>query len=142
MPPNIEELIECSNQFFSLHWNAEAIGSNPPQWSERYTFEGSLPNHEKQGVYAFVTKENEVTYIGVGTSKGNDRYRGHGLGKRFQAYTKMLNDAHTPTDERLVEAGGMVTIGFNIEQAYLANALELYLLGRLKTKYNSNRPGS
>lgn len=36
----------------------------------------------------------------------------------------------------------MVTIGFNIEQAYLANALELYLLGRLKTKYNSNRPGS
>jgi hypothetical protein len=142
VPPSLEDLIKISNQFFALHWNGELIGYNPPNWSERYTFKGSLPNYDKQGVYAFVTDDSEITYIGVGTSKGSGLYRGHGLGIRFNRYKKVINGVHTPIDNKLTEAGGMVTIGFNQDQAYLANALELYLLGRLETKYNRNRPGS
>lgn len=141
MNPSFENLKEFTTEFFSRHWNEAILGSTPPAWSERYEFVGSLPNHDRQGVYAFITAKNVVTYIGVATSKGGERYRGHGLGKRFQAYTRVVDGAHSPTDARLSEAGGMVTIGFSIEHAYIANALELFLLGRLQTEHNTNRPG-
>lgn len=139
--PTIENLKLLTEEFFAMHWNAEIIKQEMPTWSERYTFIGSLPNYDKQGVYAFANG-NVITYIGVGTSTGSGRYAGHGLGKRFQAYSKVENGAHTPTDHRLIEAGSILTIGFFPEQAYLANALELYLIGRLNTEHNVNRPGS
>lgn len=139
--PTIENMKKLTRDFFELHWNEKTIQNVAPEWSERYSFIGSLPNYDKQGVYAFAS-ETEVLYIGVGTSTGGGRYAGHGLGKRFQSYSKVINDTHTPTDHRLVEAGGIFTIGFYPEYAYLANALELYLIGRLNTKYNINRPGS
>lgn len=141
MMPSIENLKSLTAEFFCRHWNEAIIGSAPPIWSDRYEFIGSLPNHDKQGVYAFVNHKNEVTYIGVATSQGGGPYRGHGLGKRFQAYARVINDAHSPTDSRLKEAGGMVTIGFSTNHAYIANALELFLLGRLDTAHNINRPG-
>lgn len=93
-----------------------------------------------QGVYAFV-KEHTVTYIGVGTSFGSGRYASHGLGRRFKAYTRVIDGAHTPTDPRLIDAGCMMTIGFPSEHAYLANALELFLISRMNTEHNVNRPG-
>ena len=139
--PTLDNLKKLTEEFFSMHWNHEKISQEPPTWSERYTFTGSLPNHDRQGVYAFA-KDNTITYIGVGSSAGSGRYAGHGLGKRFQAYTKVINDVHTPTDPRLIDAGSLFTIGFLPEQAYLANALELYLIGRLNTEHNINRPGS
>ncbi|MCB5226630.1 hypothetical protein JAO78_007345 [Alishewanella sp. 16-MA] len=86
-------------------------------------------------------KDGTVTYIGVATSLGSGRYAGQGLGKRSQVYTKVINDAHTPTDPRLIDSGAMMTIGFPQEYAYLANALELFLIGRMDTEYNLNRPG-
>lgn len=140
LEPTIENLIKLTKEFFRMHWDSDYIQQESPEWSDRYTFIGSLPNYDKQGVYSFA-KDNLITYIGVGTSSGSGRYAGHGLGKRFQAYTNVQNDAHTPTDSRLVEAGSMFTIGFRPEQAYLANALELYLIGRLNTEHNLNRPG-
>ena len=139
--PTIENLKKLTEEFFAMHWNSEIIKQEVPTWSERYNFIGSLPNYDKQGVYAFAC-DNEITYIGVGTSTGSGRYAGHGLGKRFQAYSKVQNGAHAPIDHRLVEAGSIFTIGFLSEHAYLANALELYLIGRLNTRHNINRPGS
>ncbi|MDI5890728.1 hypothetical protein [Halomonas rhizosphaerae] len=136
---SLDSLKALTESFFSKHWNRDMLG-DPPTWSERYAFEGSLPNHNMQGVYAFL-KEDIVTYVGVGTALGGGRYAGHGLGKRFQSYTKVINGAHIPTDPRLVEAGSMVTIGFPQEYAYLANALELYLIGRMETQHNVHRPG-
>ena len=136
---NLENLTSI---FFKKHWNQEIIKSAIPYWSKRYEFKGgNLANYNKQGVYAFV-KEEIVTYIGVATSKGHLQYRGHGLSKRLQSYTKVVNDIHTPTDSRLIDAGAMITIGFDVEYAYLANALELFLIGRLDTIHNNNRPGS
>ena len=141
MEATVGNLAALTREFFTKHWNADAIGCAPPEWSGEYRFIGSLPNHDKQGVYAFV-RGDQVTYIGVGASKGGGPYRGHGLGSRFKAYTRVIDDAHTPVDPRLVDAGAMVTIGFDVDHAYLANALELYLIGRLETEHNANRPGS
>ena len=100
-----------------------------------------MPNHDKQGVYAFVSESGLINYIGVGNSRGTGRYTGHGLGRRFQAYSRVLGGAHAPTDPRLKQAGGIMTIGFSQEVAYLASALELYLVGRLHTQHNAHRPG-
>lgn len=141
MEPTVENLKTLTAEFFEKHWNINTLNVNPPSWSDEYRFSGSLPNYDKQGVYAFA-KGNIITYIGVATSKGGGKYRGHGLGKRFQAYSRVVNDAHTPTDQRLIDAGAMLTIGFEQEHSYLANALELFLIGRLNTENNSNRPGS
>ena len=103
MEATVGNLVALTREFFAKHWNADAIGCAPPEWSGEYRFVGSMPNHEKQGVYAFV-KGDQVTYIGVATSKGGGRYRGHGLGKRFQAYAKVIDGAHTPVDPRLIDA--------------------------------------
>lgn len=139
----IENLLVSTQHFFSRHWNRQSIGHEPPQWSSPFPIKEDcpIPNHDKQGVYAFV-KGNVVTYIGVGTSKGYGLYRGHGIGKRFQAYAKYVDGQYQAVDERLKEAGKAMTIGFDINEAYLANALELYLIAKLNPKYNSNHPGS
>jgi len=141
MEPTVSNLKSLTDKFFEAHWNDKVLGQEPPAWSEEYRFVGNLPNHNKQGVYAFV-KDGVVTYVGVATSKGSNNYRGHGLGKRFQSYSKVINDVHTPTDQRLIDAGAMITIGFDQKHAYLANALELFLIGRIDTEHNANRPGS
>ena len=138
---NLDNLKSLTDGFFEKHWNIDILKTQPPQWSEKYEFIGSLPNYDKQGVYAFI-KCSRVTYVGVATSKGGGKYRGHGLGKRFQTYTNVVDDAHSPVDPRLVDAGAMVTIGFEQDHAYLANALELFLIGRLEPEHNVNRPGS
>ncbi len=65
--PTVENLKVLTQEFFSLHWNAVLLGSDYPEWSDIYEFTGSMPNHDKQGVYAFV-KNGVVTYIGVGAS--------------------------------------------------------------------------
>lgn len=136
----VDNLKKLTNEFFSMHWNSEVIKSKLPNWSDIYQFNGSLPNYDKQGVYAFV-KNGTVTYIGVGaSSNGTGRYAGHGLGKRFQAYSKVEGGKHVPTDSRLIDAGAMITIGFNSAQAYLAYALEMFLVGKIETAHNVNRP--
>ncbi|EJO2021560.1 hypothetical protein RQY88_004323 [Vibrio vulnificus] len=138
--PTVENLKVLTQEFFSLHWNAVLLGSDCPEWSDIYEFTGSMPNHNKQGVYAFV-KSGVVTYIGVGaSSNGTGRYAGHGLGKRFQSYSKVVDGRHVPTDPRLVDAGAMITIGFKPEQSYLAYALEMFLIGKMSTEHNINRP--
>ena len=139
----IENLLICTQHFFNRHWNQQFIGIKPPKWSDPSPIKENcpLPNHDKQGVYAFV-KDHDVTYIGVATSKGSGPYRGHGIGNRFQAYAKYVNGQYQAIDVHLKEAGKVMTIGFEIEEAYLANALELYLIAKLNPKYNSNHPGS
>jgi len=140
MEASIENLKILTSEFFHKHWNNSVIEKLPPMWSELYTFEGSLPNFDKQGVYAFV-KGRAITYIGVGaSSNGVGRYAGHGLGKRFQSYSKVENDRHVPKDSRLIDAGAMITIGFLPEHSYLAYALEMFLIGRMETEHNVNRP--
>lgn len=138
----IENLLICTQHFLNRHWNQQFIGIKPPEWPDPSPIKENcaLPNHDKQGVYAYV-KDHDVTYIGVATSKGSGLYRGHGIGKRFQAYAKFIDSQYQVVDARLKEAGQVMTIGFEIEEAYLANALELYLIDKLNPKYNNNHPG-
>ncbi|HFD32907.1 MAG TPA: hypothetical protein ENJ28_09420 [Gammaproteobacteria bacterium] len=137
-----EELKKYTNEFFEKHWCIQKIQAPPPQWSQEYYLKGCMPNHDKQGVYAFLT-EKEVIYIGVGASRGSGRYRGHGLGKRIQGYTRCIGkDLYEATDQKLKDADSIVTLGFEQEYSYLALALESFLISRLSPKYNKNVPGS
>ena len=138
--PSLDNLCAQTEQFFHLHWNHQELGT-PPFWSETYVFEGgNLPNHNRQGVYAFVDDQT-VTYIGVGASTGRGKSAGHGLGKRFQSYSRVVDGRHTAMEPRLVSAGSIITLGFDNETAYLAASLEIYLISRLDTEHNTNRPG-
>lgn len=137
----IENLKDQTNKFFALHWNKNLLG-DAPQWSEVHTdFSKSIPSYDKQGVYAFI-KEEEVTYIGVGTSRGSGRYKGNGLSARVMKYCRYIDkNTYGPVDERLKEAGAIMTIGFEQEHAYIANSLEIYLISRLHPKYNFIKVG-
>lgn len=139
--PNILNLLKNTDYFFRDHWNDKTLGKHP-QWSNIHTnFNQSIPNYDKQGVYAFV-KGDEITYIGVGTSRGSGRYRGNGLSARVMKYCRWLDkETYGPIDERLKDAGALVTIGFEQEHAYLANALEIYLISKLQPKYNYIKVG-
>lgn len=144
MNATVENLKVLTTEFFSLHWNEAKISELLPEWSDRWTFTGNLPNYNKQGVYSFVSSDDMVTYVGVASARGGGPYKGHGLGARIgNAYVRVVSEGlFRPIDARLEDAGGLVTIGFEPEQAYLANALELFLIGRLDTQHNNNRPGS
>ena len=134
---NIFVLKDLTQEFFDLYWNTEKLGC-PPIWSEIDTKFRKIPNYNKQGLYAFV-KDIEVTYIGVGASKVSDKYPNHGLSSRFQKYCKWIdeaNDIYGAKDQRLIDAGAVITIGFEPEHAHLSYALEMFLISRIKPFHN------
>ena len=140
--PNLENLRAFTEVFFGNHWKKEKLGL-APSWSAIHTDFRKIPNYDKQGVYAFV-KGDEITYIGAGTSRGGGIYRGNGLSARVMKYCRWIDkskDIYGAVDDRLKEAGAIVTIGFEQEHAYLANALEIYLISRLHPKYNYIKTG-
>ncbi|AWI79285.1 hypothetical protein CEW87_07850 [Parazoarcus communis] len=142
MPTSLKSLKKDTRDFFKLHWNEQAIGEAAPKWSKEWRLSGSAPNYDKQGVYAFV-KDGEITYVGSGVSRRKKGYEGHGLGARIGGYVRVekqgLYRAH---DERLAEAGALITIGFHLGYWHTAIALKYYLIANMPTKHNSNRPGS
>lgn len=133
---SLNELKIQSKLFFDLHWN-EALLGVVPQWSDIFSDFVRMPNYLKAGVYAFV-RGDEVVYIGVGASKGGGTYPDRGLSRRFQSYIKINKETNTPyiIDERLKEAGAVVTIGFESNHAYLAYGLEAFLISKLNPIYN------
>ena len=52
----VENLLVSTQHFFNRHWNRQSIGHEPPQWSAPFPIkeDSPIPNHDKQGVYAFV----------------------------------------------------------------------------------------
>ena len=135
--PTLKSLKEFTELFFKLHWNIDELG-DAPQWSDIDTRFRPIPNYNKQGVYAFI-KGCEITYIGVGASKVGGKYSGNGLSDRVMKYCRWIdkaNDHYGPVDKRLVDAGAIVTIGFEPNQAYLAYALEMYLILKMQPIHN------
>ncbi len=120
-----------------MHW---AENSKRPEWSPEWIFEGELPNHNRQGCYALFS-EDEIIYIGVGIGKGSGQYKNNGIGYRTKRYWCLNKDEnrstrYAPTSDW--EAVGYIrTIGFEPEDAYLAAALEIYLIERLDPPRNS-----
>lgn len=142
MTTSMKYLKKHTRDFFKLHWNDQHIEIPAPKWSKEWTLSGAAPNYDKQGVYAFV-KEGEIIYIGSGASRGKKGYEGHGLGARIGGYVRVTKEGqYRAHDKRLEEAGALVTIGFPPGYGHIAIALEYYLLARIPTKHNSNRPGS
>lgn len=142
MPTSVETLTQQTRRFLELHWNPEHIEEAPPVWSQAWRLKGSAPNFDRQGVYAFV-KDGLVTYIGSGVGKGKKGYEGHGLGSRLGGYVRVVAQGeYRATDARLAEADHVITIGFPAGFGHLAIALEYYLLARMPTPLNRNRPGS
>jgi len=142
MPESLNALKTHTRDFFSSHWNEEEIGIPAPEWSTEWSLEGPAPNHNKQGVYAFL-KSDSVTYIGSGAGKGKKGYEGYGLGSRIGGYVRLISKGkYRAHDKRLADSGSLVTIGFPSGYGYLAISLEYYLLSRMATALNRNRPGS
>lgn len=134
-------LNSVTNDFFSRYWNPKN-GDNPIWEKSEWNFNGTIPNHDKQGCYALL-KNDEVIYIGVGISKGSGIYKNHGLGFRLKRYFKanknlQLNpNKYLPT-EKWQELTGILTIGFPNEHFCLASALEIYLINYLNPSRNKS----
>ena len=145
---SIEGLKKATWEFFRAHWNLDRINKWPPCWSDRYYLVGPLPNNHLQGNYAFISKE-EVVYIGVGAGRNPGRYEGAGLGSRLNKYMRVKKGGRSVPEvsrpyefiEQWADVDSLVTIGFDREEAYLAYALEVFLISSLDPKYNSQKPG-
>lgn len=132
----LKDLELLTQEFFLLHWNSTLLGDFP-KWSEVFSNFVMMPNYLKGGVYVFV-KGDEITYIGVGASKGGGIYPDRGLSRRCQSYVKVDKETNELyiVDARLKEAGTMATIGFESEHAYLAYSLEAFLISRMNPIHN------
>lgn len=130
-------------EFFHRHWPT-VLGSFPA-WNDEWNLHGSMPGHDSQGIYVLMSKTGAVLYIGVGASLGDGIYIGCGLGARIKRYIRVSKRENNETSyspkSEWAERGlsKIVTLSFEKEYAYLAYALEAYLLRELKTPFNSVR---
>jgi len=133
----IYDLKKATSKFFDIFWNP--VNGQPPEWSEQWDFNRTIPYHDKGGCYALIEKE-EVIYIGVGISKGFEPYKDHGLGFRLQKYWKLNKNNDSPNkycqSKGWENVSGIMTIGFNEEHSPLAAALEIYLIRELQPVKN------
>lgn len=142
----IADLKRLTIEFFEMHWNKDKLNAEPPLWNSPYSFKGSVPDHDKQGVYAFVRKD-EVIYIGAGGSRSTPNYDGHGLGRRLHGdYLKVseggrgITDSERPyefKDKLWDEVDKIFTLGFKMEHSHLAYALETFLIRNMKPIRNT-----
>jgi len=135
----MDKLNEITSLFFQKHWN---ISSEPlPEWSEEWSFNGTIPNHDKQGCYALYSN-SEIIYIGVGIGNGDGNHEGCGLGNRLKRYWKVNKNINPKSKyiqtERWEEVTSIKTIGFPPEYFYLAAALEIFLIDKLKPIRNKS----
>ena len=75
--------------------------------------------------------------------RGAGRYRGNGLSARVMKYCRWNEDKteYIAIDPRLKDAGSIITIGFERDRAYLANALEIFLISKLQPVHNVVKVG-
>jgi len=137
----IDNLISTTNDFFHRYWNPK--NGTTPNWEKKeWFFNGTIPNHDKQGCYALL-RNDEIVYIGLGISKGSGIYENHGLGYRIKRYFKVnteiqLNPTQYLPTEKWQELTSIITIGFPNEHFCLASALEIYLINHLNPLRNKN----
>ncbi|OFY95844.1 MAG: hypothetical protein A3K10_02640 [Bacteroidetes bacterium RIFCSPLOWO2_12_FULL_31_6] len=137
----MDKLNEITNLFFQKHWNISS--ENHPKWSEEWSFNGTIPNHDRQGCYALI-KGGEIIYIGVGIGNGDGNYVGCGLGNRLKRYWKVNKNTNSESKrsytqkEKWEEVDSIKTIGFHPEYFYLAAALEIFLIDKLNPIRNKS----
>ncbi len=138
--PIQSDLNHATRSFFDMYWKHDF--GKPPAWIDlEWAFNGSIPNHDKQGCYA-ILQEGEIVYIVSGIGKGGGSYLNHGLGYRLKRYFKVNKERLTgvsqyvPTDP-FKGITGILTIGFD-NHYWLAAALEIYLINQLHPVLNRN----
>lgn len=132
-----KQLRKTTKEFFENYWSHN--NGAPPEWSNHWYFNDSIPNNEKRGCYALF-KESEIIYIGVGIGKGTGIYQGCGLGFRLKKYwevnkDKTVNKKYRPT-ENWKELTSIITIGFEENHYSSAAALEVYLINKINPSKN------
>ena len=134
-----QDLKQVTKDFFDQYWNQQ--NGDPPEWGEHWYFDGTIPNHDKRGCYALYAGEN-IIYIGSGLGKSFGIYEGSGLGDRLKAYWQLNKDKqgpkkYKPTDKwEELNLTSIQTIGFDEKHYWLAAALEIFLIERLRPKRN------
>tara|TARA_R110000772_G_scaffold95317_11_gene193601 strand:- start:8595 stop:9062 length:468 start_codon:yes stop_codon:yes gene_type:complete len=142
-----DDIKASSDEFFRRHWSSSEV--EVPSWNMPWGLVGTLPGHNKQGIYLLLGAHDEVLYIGVGASLGGGKYTGYGLGVRTNQYFRMAegqrgvpvkNRQYAPK-KKWADRGvsQVVTLGFNQDYAYLAYGLEAFLLREIETPYNKVR---
>ncbi len=127
----MDQLIEITNRFFSLHWQDQILG-DPPAWKtwEPFLF-GSVPNYDRGGCYALFTGD-KLIYVGLGVSRGGGLYPESGISRRLMSHVYCSDRPRGPQWSRLRDKWAHVTqirtIGFSPETVYLAPALENFLI--------------
>lgn len=138
--PKLIEIISATNDFFSRHWDKSSdIG--PYAWLNNWTWNTSVPHHDKSGVYALLDESGEVVYIGLGASRGGGIYKEHGISRRLLAHVITTDKergrgTYKPRDN-WKEVVDIAAIGFPSIYSYLAPALEDYLIGLFNPVRNS-----
>lgn len=143
----LDDIKVVSDEFFRRHWSSS--GEEVPRWNSPWDLIGTLPGHNKQGVYLLLGEHGEVLYIGVGASLGGGKYTGYGLGSRTGQYFRMaegqrgipVKDRQYVPNNKWAERGvsKVVTLGFPQDYAYLAYGLEAFLLRVIAPPYNKVR---
>ena len=145
MPARIERLQQLTREFFARHWAMGEIPGNPPDWSAPWHFRGPLPSADRQGVYALL-RGDEVVYIGSGAGREAGADLEHGLRHIVRAKRgkrgSLANERPCELAERWAAQGidALLTLGLPEKYAYLALALEAFLLGDLRPEFNRRRP--
>lgn len=143
-------LLSETDRFMQRHWSFDGAPALP-QWSDPWHFRESMPFNDRQGCYALLSGE-EVIYLGVGAGSRNPKYPGHGLGGRIgHCFNRVKRGALISGVGAMYEPKGhwkergldsIRTIGIESDFAYLAYALEAFLIFRLKPQFNRQRPGA
>ena len=139
---SIESLIEHTNRFFDLHWPA-ALDYPRPEWRSDWNWQGSVPHHDKRGVYCLFDDAGHILYIGLGASVGRGEREGFGISRRLLAHVittdKTKGRGHYVPKQSWVDVSSLAAIGFPNEYSYLALALEDYLIDKLSPPRNRSK---
>lgn len=100
-----------------------------------------MPYHNKGGVYALFDANGNIVYVGLGASRGGGIYMEHGISRRLLAHViasdRSRGAGYYVPRKAWSEVADIGAIGFPKEYAYLAPALEDYLIGKLNPPRNS-----
>jgi len=136
----IVDILTHTDAFFEMHWPKNSAVSMP-SWKTNWSWSGSVPYHDKGGVYALIDGDGEVVYIGLGASRGGGLYKDHGISRRLLAHViktcKEKGRGHYEPRQKWAEVWDIGAVGFPREFAYLAPALEDYLIWKVAPSRNS-----
>lgn len=141
---NNSNLEKNTQDFFHLYWNKDLIGIDAPKWNDWLCINGVLGEappeiRGKAGCYA-IYQDSDLLYIGVAVTEGKDFLRNggprYGLINRLKRHVISGSQNFVP-NEKWNSITSIRWIVFPDECRHLAAALEVYLIKRNKTKYNS-----